>query len=131
MIVADVSDMVVVAAAVVAPVEVAQMGPFDALRLLWRMMVADVSDMVVVAAPVVAPVPEVAAPVEVAAVALVEVAVALVEVAALRINSRRRAGQRLWRHGGMTDKMHAAVLMRVKLHCEIEIWLKVQLNVIW
>ena len=89
MIVADVSDMVVVAAAVVAPVEVAQMGPFDALRLLWRMMV----------------VPEVAAPVEVAAVALVEVAVALVEVAALRIDSRRRAGQRLWRHGGMTDKM--------------------------
>ena len=33
----------------------AEMGPFDALRLLWRIMVADVSDMVVVAAAVVAP----------------------------------------------------------------------------
>ena len=88
MIVADVSDMVVVAAAVVAPVEVAQIGPFDALLLLWRMMAADVSDMVVDAAAVGAPVPEVVAPVEVAAVAPVE-------VAALRIDSRRRGSTTL------------------------------------
>ena len=48
--------MIVFAGAQLTQILIHPAEPFDALRLLWRMIVADVSDMVVVAAAVVAPV---------------------------------------------------------------------------